>query len=174
MQPPTHEIDAHPQYVDITDPAWDWDRVKAEKAKMKEAGQDADDHPVLRYLYGKTRYSLDAASPVLGEDRPARAYFKGGVEPTIWIPRRIGRRAYRANETLLAQGDEKRAAEEACRYGVESVTGPRAVALKGGGPAPLADDDLDAIWETDPTLIDRLGTAVMKYSAPITRAEGKR
>lgn len=172
MRPPTHEIDSLGEYVDLTDPAWDLERVDDERRRMKSAGEDPDEHPVTRYVSGSSRVSLDATSIVLGETRCAREYFTKG-SPTIWRLRRLKRRSYRAVQAIFRQDDRERACEEAVRMGVDSVEGPKAILLVGGRGTDLRDVDLDAIWESDTMLIDRLANAIILHSQPLTSAEGK-
>lgn len=174
MQPPTHGIDDLGEYVDITDPAWDWDRLKKETEAMQEAKEDPGGHPLRQYLQGLTRWSLDAEHPVNGQRKCAREYFKSGVEPTIWTLRRIGREAFRRDATLRRRDELEQANDEAMRKGIRASEGPRAVPLTGGGEFELTDTDMTAIWESDPTLPDRLGPAVIAFSRPLSAAEGKR
>lgn len=138
---------------------------------MRGAGEDEEDHPLFLYFSGASRYQLDAPSKVCGEDRCARDYLKDA--PVIWTMRRLGRKPYRMIMMLERRDEREERDQEACRFGIESVSGPRAPTLNPK-PAGLRESDLDKIHEYDFTLMERLGPAIIAMSKPLSAAEGKR
>lgn len=171
MRVPTHGIDDAAEFVELSKDNWELDTVQKEQKEMEAAGEPPEDHPVAIYFSGESRFSLDATSVVLGQTRSAREYVK--KDATYWMLKRLPRRQYRTYLTLFRQDNRELANETAVQLGVSEVRGPRGVKLTGGGDMPLSSDDLDRIWELDTTLIDRLAEAIITYSQPITRAEGK-
>lgn len=82
-KPPQHRADATIEFIRLRDPAWDFERIN------DEIEVHGDEHPVIRYHQGLSRYDLDA--PVrLGEVvTTAREYLLPEPAPVVWTLRRL-------------------------------------------------------------------------------------
>ena len=175
LKPPTHAIDGLAVFISSHDPAWDFERIAAERQarieqvagpfvreeRSVEVARAVALSPVERYYAGKTRYQPDA--PEWGADgKPttARAYLRDGERPAEFGLRRLGFRAFQEVAAL----DEPRARlVEACRLGLRSITadGHRWRAT-GDGPAP--DEQIEVLHTARPDLVTEIGAAVILLS----------
>lgn len=170
-------IDAIAYYIGATDNAWDFIRIKTERAKLRELGT----HPLDIYYAGDTRYDLDAQIRVPGElglGKPTitvREYLIG--KPVLFELRRLGARESARVRTKLAaeSGIELEAFVLAAHYGCTAILGGEDEGIlwreepSGGGLAFEVLDKLDVI----PGLVQGLGIAVRGLSKVLTAAEGK-
>ena len=175
LKPPTHAIDGLAVFISSHDPAWDFERIAAERqARIEHAKADGQDgltaaetaaavalSPVERYYAGKTRYQPDAPDwSADGKPTTARAYLRDGERPAEFGLRRLGFRAFQEMTAL----DEPRARlVEACRLGLRSITadGHRWRAT-GDGPAP--DEQIEVLHTARPDLVTEIGAAVIRLS----------
>ena len=185
LKPPTHAIDGIAVFISSHDPAWDFERITAERVVRVDAalaakqaavvGADAITatltpaetaaavalSPVERYYAGKTRYQPDAPDwSADGKPTTARAYLRDVERPAEFGLRRLGFRAFQEVAAL----DEPRARlVEACRLGLRSITadGHRWRAT-GDGPAP--DEQIEVLHTARPDLVTEIGAAVILLS----------
>lgn len=147
-----HRADAPGRYIHASDSAWDMDRV----IKEAEALGRLDDHPVMRYLAGLTRYDLDAEG--------VRSYLKPGETPAVFVLRRLKLQEHTDCLDIAAPNARM---VRAAQLGVVRVEG-----------AMLCDkfgrEELEQLHEMNPNLPIDLGIAVMNYGRPPSDAEGKR
>ena len=199
LKPPTHSIDGLAVFISATDPAWDIDRLKAERdahfaaalTEKRSAHPERDaaflealdlhitEHaaaiaraPVERYYAGKTRLQPDAPDWAAdGSPTTARAYLKPGEKPAEFGVRRLGFRAYQE----IAEIDNSRARLiEACRLGLRSITAD-GYKWKATGDEPAGDEQIEALHEASPNLVLEIGGAVLLLSRPLDlEAEGPR
>jgi hypothetical protein len=122
--PPAHGIDDKPMWIAGDDPAWDVERIEAERAKL---GKNVDAHPVNVYYSGKTRFSLDAKislpRALCIDDAPMvctiESYFKPGAAPTLFELRALGSR----DEAIARVALNAAGFYEYARRGLGAVTG---------------------------------------------------
>lgn len=170
LKPPTHAIDGLAVFISSHDPAWDFERIAAERVARVDAAAARtpaeNSHavalsPVERYYAGKTRYQPDAPDwGADGKPTTARAYLRDGEKPAEFGLRRLGFRAFQEVAAL----DEPRARlVEACRLGLRSITadGHRWRAA-GDGPAP--DEQIEVLHAARPDLVTEIGAAVILLS----------
>lgn len=188
LKPPTHSIDGLAVFISATDPAWDIDRLKAERdahvaaalAEKRDAAPEADRDaveltgeetraaiaraPLERYFAGKSRLQPDAPDWAAdGSPITARAYLKPGEKPAEFGLRRLGFRAYQE----IAEIDNSRARLiEACRLGLRSITAD-GYKWKATGDEPASDEQLETLHEASPNLVLEIGGAVLLLSRPL-------
>lgn len=152
LRPPMHRADAPGRYIHVSDTAWDMDRILKEAEKLKSL----DEHPVMRYLAGLTRYDLDAEG--------VRGYLKPGEMPVVFVLRRLKLQEH--TDVLDITAPNARMVR-AAQLGVVRVEG-----------AMLCDkfgrEDLEQLHDMNPNLPLDLGIAVMNYGRPPSDVEGKR
>lgn len=173
-RPPEHRATATPLFILADDDAWDWDRIQAERKETPE-GQ----HPVDRYIAGSTRYDIDAAETVGGRVVCARDYLREGSKPTVFTLRRV---SGADRDTALAVWNDPEAHERSlwrlARQGVVNVQdgfeGDPWKLQGGEGGLPLTETDMQTLYDTHRLLPKSLGLAVMRCSASLSEAEGKR
>lgn len=196
LKPPTHSIDGLAVFISATDPAWDIDRLKAERdahvavalAEKRDAAPEADRDaveltvaetraaiaraPLERYYAGKTRFQLDAPDWAAdGSPTTARNYLKAGEKPAEFGLRRLSFRAYQE----IAELENPRARlVEACRLGLRSITAD-GYRWRATGDGPAGDEQIEALHEANPALVTEIGGAVLLLSRPLDpEAEGPR
>ena len=188
LKPPTHSIDGLAVFISATDPAWDIDRLKAERdahvavalAEKRDAAPEADRDaveltvaetraaiaraPLERYFAGKSRLQPDAPDWAAdGSPITARAYLRTGEKPAEFGVRRLGFRAYQE----IAEIDNSRARLiEACRLGLRSITAD-GYKWKATGDEPAGDEQIEALHEASPNLVLEIGGAVLLLSRPL-------
>lgn len=161
MTPPQHSVTA--SIVFLMDQAFDWTNVGAERALMPDSGND---HPLVAYCAGTTRFDLDALCPVarvaadgsaeLGHAR-ARDYLKPNHGCREWRLRRL--RSYE-----VAQ----------CRDRGGKVGQLAAFALAAGDGKPLTDAQVDALVDTyGMAEVVEVGEAALRASESPKAAEKK-
>lgn len=199
IKPPTHTIDGLAVFISSTDPAWDIDRLKAERDAHVAAAltekrsahpeRDAaflealDLHiteraaaiaraPVERYYAGKTRLQPDAPDWAAdGSPTTARAYLKPGERPAEFGLRRLGFRAY---QEIGEINNPRARLLEACRLGLRSITAD-GYRWRATGDGPAGDEQIEALHEANPALVTEIGGAVLLLSRPLDpESEGPR
>jgi hypothetical protein len=151
LRPPQHRADAPGRYIHGTDDAWDNERLERDKAD----GKLTDQHPVVRYLSGRTRYDLEAEG--------VREYLRPGVKPVVFVLRRLSHQEY--IDCLDIEGTHARLSK-AAMLGVLRVEGAMAC-------SKLGREELEQLHEANRNIPVDLGLAVMNYGRPPDAAEGK-
>lgn len=165
MSVPQHSATAAIRYLKAA--AFDTDRVADERKSMPD---DGNDHPVVIYFSGRSRYDLDAPYPVGGELRKPREYLKPDHGCPMWSVKRLG-----AVMTARLQDIGGHVAElDALCRGFEAVD----VDVPGLGYVPgkvLSEGQIEKLAEQF-GLEDlyAVGAAILRASAAPTVAEGKR
>lgn len=170
-RPPQHRADVPGVFIPKSDSSFDRDRYDREILKMKEEGHDLHLHPIERYFSGETRYDLQATEVLFGESCCASDYFKKD-EPEKFVLRRLDWAQWHAVMALIEQEQFGQAQLLACRYGVAEVQGSP-IKLQGAQAGMLSHEDMQRLFDADPTLPSSLGFAVWRYSRPLTDAEKK-
>ncbi len=188
IKPPTHSIDGNAVYISAADPAWDLDKLKAERdaqvaaalAAKRDDAPEADRDaveltadevaaaaaraPVERYYVGKTRYQPSAADwSADGSPTTARAYLRSGEKPAEFVLRRLGFRAY---QEIVETENPRARLIEACRLGLRSITAD-GYKWKATGDEPAGDEQIEALHEASPSLVTEIGGAVLLLSRPL-------
>lgn len=184
IKPPTHAIDGLAVFISATDPAWDFERLAAERdaqvARALAEKQTVMDlpldltraetqaaiarAPVERYFAGKSRFQLDAPDWAAdGSPSTARAYLKAGEKPAEFGLRRLGFRAFQ--EVVEIENPRARLIE-ACRLGLRSIKAD-GYTWKAPGDEPAGDEQLEALHGASPALVTEIGSAVMLLSRPL-------
>lgn len=181
-RPPQHRVDAPIVFVHPVDPAWDRERVAAEQAEMRTAGEDPKNHPYARYHGGWTRYDLDAPATVLGRVTTAREYLDEAQQPTMWYLRRLSGAQW--NEIHPLWQKATRASEpatsaflRACMIGIVKVENGPSLDMPGGRLSAEDFEQLHRLGHAQDPPIELpmdLGEAVYQASMPLTESEGKR
>jgi hypothetical protein len=140
-------VDAEAIYVHPADDAWDNARIEADRAAMKERGEDPDQHPVWIYLTGRSRYDLHAKLKY-GNGAAAASDWLDLKSATQFHLRRLDprpfARVHARKEAAAASGvPDHEASLESCRHCLASVEGPGAPKLHGRGE--LTDRDIDEL-----------------------------
>jgi hypothetical protein len=180
--PPAHSVDDVPTWIWGQDPAWDVERINAERNKL---GPRTDDHPVVKFVNGQTRYSLDAQitipEAIREPDGPATApvthWLKKGGKPTCFELRSLGGRDWAIADTAIAT----MGFYEFARRGLVRVCDavgedgqPMTVRIPRGEDGAIAGFWLDSMSREHRALLDDLGHAVYRLSKnEVARAEGK-
>jgi hypothetical protein len=178
-RPPQHAADAAPIFIAPTDDAWDIERIKRERAALKNDNAEVRDAVAL-YYSGETRYDLDAPVTIGGQIVTPRHYLREGSTPTVFHLRRDAPTALKRAQALAVFGD-LRAREAAwwdlARSGIAKITDGFTDGapwkLEGGGPFPLTDADLMALHDAGRGLVQDVGLAVFYANAPLSDTEGK-
>lgn len=163
VMPPQHSLHAQPCYIHPTDPAWsNWmDEVNAMSVEQ------AAEHPMVKYFYGRSRYDLDAPGLVYGETRTARSYLDG--TPIVWRLRRLKIRQLAACQ----QRPENDGALDAVRLGLDSIDGHTEPLKRVGGL--LHEDELDGLAQRyGARVVFDVGMAVIHASGEPTPGESMR
>jgi hypothetical protein len=148
LRPPQYRADAPGRYIHASDDAWDHERIEREKL--------GDDHPLVRYLSGQTRYDLDAEG--------VRDFLRKGAQPVVFVLRRLSHQEY--IDCLDIDRHHARSAKAAL-LGVVRVEG-------GMTCAKFGREELEQLHEYSRDLPIDLGIAVLRYGRPPDAAEGKR
>lgn len=174
MVPPGHSVDSDPVYILITDPAWDRDRIDEETEKNKE-----EEHPVLRYLLGESRFDLTAKYMYQGNLVSAAEYLKAPPEAKFKLRRlSVPQMSEIADLISTAQTVNPESPPLATtwtrclKYGVVDIEGSIKCVTRRG---VLADSTLMEIYDTLGGLpsVTSVGNAIWLLSQPLTGAEGK-
>lgn len=196
LKPPTHTIDGLAVYISATDPAWDFERLTAERdaqvaraladKQATVAGPDGvtaeltrTEHaaavaraPVERYYEGKTRYQPSAPDWAAdGKPTTARAFLKPGEKPAEFGLRRLGFRAY---QEIVETENPRARLVEAARLGLRSIKAD-GYSWRAVGDEPAGDEQIEALHEASPALVTEIGGAVLLLSRSLDpEAEGPR
>lgn len=172
-RPPQHRSDATPIFVHKDDPAWDHERIEAEKAKMDKPEM----HPVTRYLGGWGRYDLDARGTVDGQDVSAREYLDESKHPTMFRFRRMTGLEWYEAHAMWKKGATDEAFLRAVYLTLEKIENGPELSARPGGRLTAADIDmLTALGhEQEPAieLVYLLGEVGYTASMPLTESEKK-
>jgi hypothetical protein len=193
LQPPQNHIDDLAEWIDPRDPAWDNDRVEAEREKLAdhaEAGlaEDASDedrktarkkacdkHPISVWYTGACAYSHDAPLTVpeaLRQDgEPAtvtiRDYLTG--TPTCFVLRNLDARSF-ARAMKTATDKDKDWNMELVRRGLVKITGVEGPDGEETELVPERKNGLitwpwmDALSRADRHLFTKLGGAIYAFN----------
>lgn len=163
-------------FIARDDTAWDRDRINYELEVIegeREPDQDrpvawdaVEDHPMVRYQLGETRYDLTTVEQYLDQaEGPVRFHF-----------RRLTRNQ-RNNLLALQQGGQLYAAYEAAfRLGVETIDGVPNLELQARfkKSKTLGEKDMGRIEQLlGRDIFHEVGEAVLRASQDLTRAEKK-
>lgn len=201
LKPPTHTIDGLAIYIAAHDPAWDFERIAAEReawnARALAEKQDAYTYPeqaalvratlalspaeqaaalarapVERYYAGKTRLQPDAPDWAAdGSPTTARAFLKAGEKPAEFGLRRLG---FRAFQEIVETENPRARLIEACRLGLRSITAD-GYRWRAAGDEPAGDEQIEVLHNASPALVTEIGTAVLLLSRSLDpEAEGPR
>jgi hypothetical protein len=171
-RPPTHRIDAPIVLVLLDDPAWDFERIKAEQTEMEKAGEDPKRHPYVVYQSGASRYDLEATSKVLGHPRCAQDYLDESKSPARIKLRRLSYKQYYEVETCLRRDALEEGYLLACRYGLDSIDAS-GWKVSRGPDGKVDDETMQAITDEDPNAPIRIGASAYLASKRLSDAEGK-
>lgn len=184
IKPPTHAIDGLAVFISATDPAWDFERLAAERdaqvARALAEKQTVMDlpldltraetqaaiarAPVERYYAGKSRFQLDAPDWAAdGSPSTARAYLKAGEKPAEFGLRRLG---FQAFQEIMETEHPRARLIGACRAGLRSIKAD-GYNWRAAGDEPADDEQLEALHGASPALVTEIGSAVMLLSRPL-------
>ncbi|HEY8378999.1 MAG TPA: hypothetical protein VIK91_21050, partial [Nannocystis sp.] len=159
------------------------DLPPAEREAAEDAAKlSADDleaaratHPVRRYLAGETRYQLDALDQGPRGPACAQDYLRPGVEPTVFVLRRVPLR-----ERALIEVDRDPFSRWVrwVKAGVTRIATGAEVLWEAKEPGDVLPDAwIEALGDAHggPAVnLITLAGACSRYSGPLTEAEGKR
>lgn len=202
-RPPQHAINDTAEWVAPMDPAWDNDRIEAERlamidaelaklpeetpevareqARLKAAASAGTHHPVGRWMTGATAYSWEAPLTVpevlRTDERPASTVTIGDYlkgEPMRFEIKPLGAREWRRTNAM----EREVINVERIRFGlVRFRLGDKIVEPERDRDGAIAYGWIDALDQAgDPLLLDMLGNAIFFLSDLVRRgdAEGKR
>lgn len=173
LKPPQHRADIPGHYIPRSDSSFDRDRYDREINSMKEGELDVNQHPIERYYSGETRYDLQAVESFMGGTCCAGDYFKIGNEPPErFFLRRLDWAQWHSVLHLVEAGNFSQAQLLACRYGVAGVENST-IKLPSAASGMLSHEDMQRLFDADPTLPSSLGFAAWRYSRPLMESEKK-
>lgn len=197
IKPPTHRIDGAAVFISRDDPAWDLERIVAEReawtARALQEKRDAAPYPADPEQAAAIRETikLTAAEEMAAIARaPVERYFAGktryqpGAEewgadgkPTTVReflqdkPAEFGLRrlGFRAYQEVLEIEATRARLIEAARRGLRSVTseGYRWAPASMSPLEMAADEVLEALHEANPSLLPEIGAAVLNLCRPL-------
>lgn len=164
---PQYRVEDPIEYISRHDSAFDLDRFDNELEDMREKGEDSNNHPVLRYFTGKTRFSLKVDN--------IKEYFDEAKEPVVFEIKRLNRRQHSEIKNMIDNNKETSAQELAFQFGVKDISEK---SLKLEGPQTknkfLTDADLDRIENAfGRDIFYEVGQAVLIASSDLTAEEKK-
>lgn len=184
LKPPTHTVDGLAVFISVSDPAWDIERIVAER-EAQVARALADGHitteltpaeraravalsPVERYFAGVTRFQPSAPDWAAdGSPTTARAYLRAGEKPAEFGLRRLG---FRAHQEVAEIENPRGRLLEACRLGLRSIVAD-GYTWKATGAESAGDDQLEVLHAASPALVTEIGAAVLNLGRPLDEAE---
>lgn len=197
LLPPTHTVDGQAVLISQRDPAWDVDRVRAERegrvaaaladkrAGLPEAEREAAvltpaemmaaimRSPIERYFAGYTRFQVNASDwDVAGQPCTVLDFLKAGAKPTKFGLRRLKHRAYlevKEYAPTVASRPATAMLVEAARMGLRSIIADE-YRWTAVGDALAEDEQLEVIHAADPDLLEEIGRAVMQLCRPLDPA----
>jgi hypothetical protein len=179
--PPAHSVDDVPTWIWQGDPAWDVERITKEKTALADR---ADEHPVVRYLNGETRYALEAEITVpdaIRGDGPATARVESWLmpkaSPTRFELRSVGGRDWATAERVT----DEVGFYEFARRGLVRICDavgadgqPSDIVPPRGPDGAIREPFFDDMSREHRALLGELGVAVYMLSKnEVSRAEGK-
>lgn len=204
LKPPTHTVDGLAVFISATDPAWDFERLMAERdaqvARALAEKQDAYTYPADPEKAALVRESL-ALSPAEQSAAVARApverYYAGKTrlqpEAPDWAadgspttaraflkagekPAEFGLRrlGFRAYQEIVEIENPRARLIEACRLGLRSIKAD-GYSWRATGDEPAGDEQIEVLHNASPALVTEIGVAVSMLSRPLdSEAEGPR
>lgn len=177
--PPQHSVTAPIRFIHREDPVWDRDRWQAELGREGITDEEHDQHPIVLYFSGDSRYDLDAYGTVVELDgerakvpvpRRPRDYLKPDGRPTTWHLRRLKM----TQQASLDDTPRHSARMAAFALGVTKLeNGPDGLEVVGAA-GPLSTAMVDAVAEHyGAAMIYDVGEAVLRASKAPTHAEKK-
>lgn len=177
--PPQHSVTAPIRFISRSDPAWDRERWETELADERLKPEEHDNHPIVQYFSGDTRYDLDAAGTVYEYDgegakvptpRRPRDYLKPDSRPLTWHLRRL-------------KMTQQAAIEDAPKHSADLLgftlgttkleNGPDGLEVVGAA-GPLGNAVVDAVADRfGAEMVYEVGRAAIKASRAPTPAEKK-
>jgi len=118
LRPPQHTPDDEALYISKRDPAWDFEKIEAEREGLREE----ESHPLDIWYGGATRYSLEAKITCPAPRRAATIgeYLRPGEEATRFVIRPLGARL-RQRVTTMVAGDNPGWVFEAVKAGLVEI-----------------------------------------------------
>lgn len=204
LKPPTHTVDGLAAFISATDPAWDFERLAAERdaqvARALAEKQDAYTYPADPEQADLVRATL-ALSPAEQAAALARApverYYAGktrlqpdapdwaadGSPTTARAYLRAGekpaefglrRLGFRAFQEIVETENPRARLIEACRLGLRSITAD-GYRWRAAGDEPAGDEQIEVLHNASPALVTEIGGAVLLLSRSLDpEAEGPR
>jgi len=160
LRPPQHRIDDQAVFIAEEDDAWDHERIDRE---ARESGRD--EHPVVRYWNGETRYQLTPE---------VKGYIDDTKRPESFTLKRIAARRFMQIQSLI-NSEEKRFEGylEAFKSGLDGAENIP-VKLKMLANGEVSEDAIDKVCEVmGPGIIMEVGVAAYIASTPLTEPEKK-
>ena len=196
IKPPTHTVDGLAVFISMTDPAWDFERLAAERdaqvARALAEKQDAYTYPADPEQAALVRATL-ALSPAEQSAAVARApverYYAGKsrfqLDAPDWAadgspstaraflkagekPAEFGLRrlGFRAHQEVAEIENARGRLLEACRLGLRSIKA-EGYTWKAPGDEPAGDEQLEALHAANPWLLDEIGASVLMLGRPL-------
>lgn len=177
--PPQHSVTAPIRFISRKDPAWDSERWEPELAVEGLTPEEHDQHPIVQYFSGESRYDLDASGIVYERDgtgakvptpRKPREYLKPDSRPVTWHLRRL-----KMTQQAAIDDAPKHSAELlGFTLGVTKLeNGPDDLEIMGAA-GPLATAVVDAVADRfGSEIVYEVGRAVIRASRAPTPAEKK-
>ncbi len=165
---PQYRVDDPIQYISRQDSAFDMDRFDSEIEKMRVDGEDSQNHAVMRYYTGKTRYSLKADG--------IKEFFDEAKGPVIFEIKRLTRKQYSEIKNMIEQDKEPSSQELAFQFGVKDIEGEESLKLEGPNTKAkfLTNADLDRIENAfGRDIFYEVGQAVIIASSDLSAEEKK-
>lgn len=165
---PSHDLLAKARFIPADDGAWDMARIDAECAKLEKKA--VSDHPFWRYIFGTTRFDLDADG--------VRDYLDASKAPETWVLRRLKWEDREQIAHLERMGRHESAMRTAFLRGVDSLEnaeGPAGRALIDTLRKYPRDDQavIEAVENYAAAVIVEIGGAVMLVSQDLSSEEKK-
>lgn len=196
IKPPTHTVDGLAVFISAADPAWDFERLMAERdaqvARALAEKQDAYTYPADPEQAALVRESL-ALSPTEQAAAiacaPVERYYDGKTrfqpDAPDWAadgspttaraflragekPAEFGLRrlGFRAFQEIVETENPRARLIEACRLGLRSIKAD-GYTWKAPGDEPAGDEQLEALHGASPALVTEIGGAVLRLSHPL-------
>lgn len=204
LKPPTHTVDGLAVFISATDPAWDFERLTAERdaqvARALAEKQDAHPYPddAERAALIRASLALSPAEQAVAVARaPVERYYAGKtrLQPDApdWAadgspttaraflkagekPAEFGLRrlGFRAYQEIVEIENPRARLIEACRLGLRSIKAD-GYSWRPSSDEPAGDEQIEVLHNASPALVTEIGAAVSMLSRPLDpEAEGPR